>query len=247
MGNTTNYGWNTPNSTDLISDWVTQFLNTFNAVDTAVLNKSVPTRSFFSGRFVGANAYSVGTATNCQLNQNEFSGLPLYFDRDVTITNLAIRVTVAAASTTYRLGIYTAGVDINTPSHNWVVGSRVLDAGTVDGATTGVKNISGLTQPLTGGNVYWLVVARQGTSTGTTQRIAGITSSTSTDTSLWFTGASSPVAPFIPSLNAFDAPTYRPYERAPFATGVSGALPASFGTPASWSATNLPLVLARIQ
>lgn len=249
MGNTTNYGWNTPNSTDLISDWVANFLTTFNAVDSAVIRKAPPARGFASGKYVGANAYAVGASTSCDLRQNELSALPLYFDRDVTITNLAIQVTVAAASTTYRLGIFESANDLNALGFDWLPGQRVLDAGTVDGSTTGVKNISGLTQALTGGKVYWLAVARQGASTGTTQRIKGITSSTSTDTSLNFVGGSaSPTSPFAPLANSFENPTYRPYERAPFVTGVSGAFTISqFASIASWSSTNLPLVLARIQ
>lgn len=246
MSNTTNYGWNTPNSTDLISDWVANFLTTFNAVDTAMINKAAPARAFVSGNYVGANAFTTGAAVNCQLNQNELSALPLYFDRDVTITALAIRVTVAAANTTYRLGIFQEANSLTTP-HNWQPGNRIVDAGTVDGSTTGIRTITGLTTTLTGGRVYWLAVARQGSSTGTTQRIAGIPSTTSVPTAISYTGSVTITPTTPPGLTAFDAPDYQPYQRAPFATGISGALPTSFGTPASWSATNLPLVLTRIQ
>lgn len=77
-------------------------------------------------------------------------------DRACTVQSLSVFVTTAVASSTIRLGIY-ADDGAGRP------GSLLLDAGTVDSATTGFKELV-MSQVLTAG-LHWFGVAQQGGAT----------------------------------------------------------------------------------
>lgn len=77
---------------------------------------------------------------------------PFYVPVTITLTGMQVRVTTAGtASSVARLGVYAS-------DRNWSGGGAlVLDAGTVAVDSTGVKNLTGLSQSLTPG-WYWAVL-----------------------------------------------------------------------------------------
>jgi hypothetical protein len=83
---------------------------------------------------------------------NMMNAMPIYIPALTTFNSIAITVNSTAVGGVHRLGIYgsTAG---NRP------GTLVLDAGTVDSSTTGVKQIS-ISQTLSAG-IHWLVAVPQ--------------------------------------------------------------------------------------
>jgi hypothetical protein len=88
---------------------------------------------------------------------------PLFVPKGAGITAIGCEVTVVAASSVVRLGIY---ADAGSKP-----GARVVDAGTVDtSATTGIKEIA-LSQTFTDGGLFWLAGACQGG--GPTMRTLG--------------------------------------------------------------------------
>lgn len=70
----------------------------------------------------------------------------------LTITNIAVRVFTAAASSSCRLGVYAA-------DRNGIPTSLVLDAGAIDSSTTGIKAITGLSTALPVGRYLAVVVS----------------------------------------------------------------------------------------
>lgn len=78
---------------------------------------------------------------------------PVYFPQVQTINSLGVSVTTLAEGSVVRIGLYddAAGKPANL----------LLDAGTVDAATTGTKAITGLSQAVGPGTV-WVAVATQG-------------------------------------------------------------------------------------
>lgn len=83
------------------------------------------------------------------LNANLDYYEPFFVSKAFRVTDLAIEVTTAGAGLA-RIGIYAADQD-------WQPTTRVMDAGTVDISTTGVKTITGLTVDLPTG-AYLAVV-----------------------------------------------------------------------------------------
>lgn len=79
-------------------------------------------------------------------------GAYFYVDAATTFDMIGVEVTTAVASSTVRLGIYSVTNSLPT--------TLVLDAGTVDSSTTGVKQIV-ISQQLTKGS-YILVAVQQG-------------------------------------------------------------------------------------
>ncbi len=112
-------------------------------------------------RRVGATAdrwYTIpnlAIAVKLQL-ANKLIAMPIVVPVNITLDNIAIKVTTLAAGNA-RLGIY-------NDDGNMYPNALVLDAGTVDTSTTGVKTIS-INQALTGNNLYWLVVVFNATPT----------------------------------------------------------------------------------
>ena len=93
------------------------------------------------------------TAAARALVANRLFYTPFFVPRTTTFTRIGVNVSVLAASSTIRLGIYNNGNGV--PS-----GAPLLDAGTVSGATTGEKEIT-ISQTLTPG-WYWLAVVSDG-------------------------------------------------------------------------------------
>lgn len=92
-----------------------------------------------------ATAMTVSTA----LTANRIYAHPFIVPKTITLDRIAVNVTTLVASGQLRLGIYS---DSNSEPN-----SLILDAGTVDTSTTGVKTIT-INQQLTAG-LYWLVAA----------------------------------------------------------------------------------------
>lgn len=139
--------------------------------------------------------------------------IPVTLGKAITLTQLDVNVQTAGdAGSVVRVGVYG---DTGT----FGPGSRLLDAGTVATATTGIKTITGLSLALSAGT-YWLAAAVQTASTAPlmyTQTVGdardnpmGVFDSNSGF--VWANGATASVTGFSK-------------------TGVTGALPASYGTP----------------
>ncbi len=102
------------------------------------------------------SAWHAVTATQALLANRLYATI-LVVARDITVDRIAIRITVAgAANTDARLGIFNNGT-------NLYPGSLLLDAGTVDVDSIGVKAIT-INQALAKG-IYWLAVVSDGTPT----------------------------------------------------------------------------------
>lgn len=108
-------------------------------------------RVMSSGNYYGANGGMPGA--NAFANQQMWAA-PLWVPHAITIDRLACEVTVLAAGSTVRLGLYGSTV-ADTP------GTLILDAGTVDSATTGIKEILALSTRIPAG-LYWLAGVSQG-------------------------------------------------------------------------------------
>ena len=111
------------------------------------LEKLVPGQYFqstFSEQFSAADATLTADRLYC---------MPFVVARAMTFDRIAIKVNTLAAGAGARLGIYNSGVDAK-PS------TRLLDAGVVSVATTGIKAAS-INQQLAGG-LYWLACVSDG-------------------------------------------------------------------------------------
>lgn len=128
--------------------------------------------------------------------------LPFWPGRTATVTAVAANVTLALVGGNIRFGLYTA-------TTAGLPGSLVADYGTVDAGITGIRQISGLStsvRPV----LHYLVVGRQGgvLNLGLTTRATG--------------------DPIVSESTPTIAGNFSAYTQ----TGITGALPASFGTPA---------------
>jgi hypothetical protein len=115
-------------------------------------------------RFLLPSRYHVfpgGTNTTHTLTANQLCAVPFFTPVARTVTRLAIHVTTAFAGNA-RLGVYQDNGSIYP-------GALVLDAGTVDTGTTGLKEITGLNISLAANTLYWLALVANAAST-----IAGI-------------------------------------------------------------------------
>lgn len=92
-----------------------------------------------------ATAMTVSTA----LTANRIYAHPFIVSKTITLDRIGVNCTTLIASGGLRLGIYS--------DTNGEPGALVLDAGTIDTSTTGVKTIT-INQQLTAG-LYWLVAA----------------------------------------------------------------------------------------
>lgn len=128
--------------------------------------------------------------------------LPFWPGRTCTLTAVAANVTLALVGGNLRFGLYTA-------TAAGLPGSLVADYGTVDAGLTGIRQITGLSttvRPV----LHYLVVGRQGGALN-----LGLTTRSTGD-------------PIVSEATPTIAGNFSAYTQ----TGITGALPASFGTPA---------------
>ena len=135
----------------------------------------------------------------------------IHIPATITFDRIACNVTIGAANALVRLGIYTS-------NSNGVPSSLVLDAGTADASTSGVKQIT-INQQLTAGD-YWLSLASQG----------------ATCTIHTFSGANN-----FCTTTSFTPWGYDCWNIA----GITGALPASYNEGGSSMTYNAPLMMLR--
>lgn len=111
-------------------------------------------RNLAAGRYyAGLTGATTGTGT---LGQSVLTLFPTFIDDRTRIDRLAARVSAAVAGATVRLGIY--GDSAGLP------GNLLLDAGTIDAATAGAKELTvDLTLPP---GRYWLGGVSQGGTPG---------------------------------------------------------------------------------
>lgn len=162
-----------------------------------------PYRNIVSGRWYGPGPHTPGVSAS---GAGVLSAIPFWVPVSFQADRIACEVTTAAASSAVRLGVY-ASSPTDHPD------SVVLDAGTVDSTTTGVKELT-IAQTLNRG-LYWLAAVPQGGSP--TLRTIGA-------------GSSPPVAPatFDGSVGSVGMSNY-------FMTSVNGALPVWSGSSAGGS------------
>lgn len=104
-----------------------------------------------SGDYVGS-AFCFGNTTDTSVSLGDMNACPIYVAADLTFTAVAMIVDTATATAVHRLGIYAS-------TSRGLPGTLVIDAGTVNSATTGVKTAT-ISQPLTSG-LYWCVAVPQ--------------------------------------------------------------------------------------
>ena len=154
------------------------------------------------------------TATGGQaLVSGDLGAVPFILAAGATLDSIGVNVTSGAAGSTVRLGIYDD--DTGYP------GDLVLDAGTVDTATTGVKEAS-ISQVLEVGR-YWLAAVAQG---GTPSIVCQTVN----------TGAGGMVG--ASSATSVIQSCFR-------VAGVTGALPTPFGATEISLAARAPVVMVR--
>jgi hypothetical protein len=155
---------------------------------------------------VAAGRWHLLPAYGAQATANVPAGtmfaLPFQPGRTCTLTAVAANVTLALVGGVLRFGLYTA-------TAGGLPGALVSDFGTVSVGVTGIRQISGLStvvRPV----LHYLVVGRQGgaVNLGLTTRATG--------------------DPIVSEASPTIAGNFSAYTQ----TGITGALPASFGTPA---------------
>lgn len=77
---------------------------------------------------------------------------PILIPKATTADRVCLQVATAAASALWRLGIYADAGTANTP----YPGSLLYEAGTIDGSTTGVKELTPGTPPSMPAGIYWV-------------------------------------------------------------------------------------------
>ena len=118
---------------------------------------AVPQRTG-GGNYVGP---TTNTVASTALVDGRLTYTPITIPYNTTITELNVNVVTGAASSVVRLGIYEDG--------GGGPGSLLLDAGTVDSSTNGLKTITLGTPLVVPAGIYWLAgVAQGGTPTVTT-------------------------------------------------------------------------------
>lgn len=188
---------------------------------TWISNMQMRDLSSFRTASSGINQYytspMTGTALGtAALTVNVLRALPFIAPKNITIDTFAVNVTTASSGAV-RLGIY-------NDDGNLYPSSLVVDAGTINSGSTGVKTISN-TQSLVGGKLYWLV-----TVTNTTPTLRGFA-----------VGSLVPILGCVSTLGT---------AAASFGWSVAftyNSLPASFpGGGAAITATPLPAVFVRL-
>lgn len=170
---------------------------------TGPLTSTAASRRLRAGYYYAADyvARSTGASSNGQMRLAGFVvGASTTFDR------IRVEVTSAgSAGSVHRLGIYGSGAD-GAPD------ALVLDAGTVDTTTTGLKDIT-ISQALPPG-IYWIAVVQQGSPTTTatlrtvTESLLAPNSGAATAAAGWFQDAVTAALPanYSGTLTAGSAP-----------------------------------------
>ncbi len=107
-------------------------------------------RKIVTGRYYGPGPHTPSTGAN---GAGLLMAIPFWVPEAFLADRIACEVTTAAASSTVRLGIYNTSM-LDQPN------ILVVDAGTVDSSTTGVKELT-ISQVLRPG-LYWLAAVPQG-------------------------------------------------------------------------------------
>lgn len=144
-----------------------------------------------------------GAPGSANVPVNRMFALPFMPGRAVTLTGMAANVTLALVGGNLRMGVYNAD-EQGLPT------TRVADYGTVGAGVLGVQSITSMSTPLRP-VLYYLVIGRQGglVNLGLTTMLTG-----------------------DPIVSETTTPVIGGNRNAYYIDGVSGALPASFGTPA---------------
>lgn len=142
---------------------------------------------------------------------NTMYAMAVFFPESVTLTKLSVYCVAAQAAKSVRLGVYSVSAGLP--------GSLILDAGVVSLATTGIKEITGLSLAVAAGT--WLFFTALSNASSAT-----VLSTSGTSIESWMFGTSDPS--ISPQSGFTVAQTY-------------GALPSTFGTavphnivPAVW-------------
>jgi hypothetical protein len=165
--------------------------------------------------------YSFGTTATTPLNNNEVQASTIFVLRPVKVDEIAIEVTASAVDGVGRLGIYAADAD-GFPS------DLLVDAGTYDASTPGVKAIALSPAVTLPEGLNYLVNVRQGAGSYSVRRT--INSS----------------AGAMYSVTAANAVGANPNSLGFRRSSVSGALPATFGTPTQNSELALIKMAVRV-
>ncbi len=99
-----------------------------------------------SGRYITGTTAAAGTGSVSELANRLLAG-QCFIRHPIRIDRIGVNVTTAIASGSVRLGIYESLA-------SGLPGSLILDAGTIDAATTGFKEIT-IDQALDGPRMYW--------------------------------------------------------------------------------------------
>jgi hypothetical protein len=153
--------------TDSVSSTSTTTAATPNAVKTAndnantrLLQYALPWQiTYRSGYFYETRNGATINTVQCPTSRLQF--MPLFLPVGITIDRIGAECTGAVASSVFRLGIYNA-------DSNGVPSTLVLDAGTIDTASTGAKSIT-ISQSLSAG-LYYLCGVNQNGAANTTMR-----------------------------------------------------------------------------
>lgn len=172
-----------------------------------------------TGNYYGSFVTGAAQTTQGIASANSLRAFPFYLPKTAKFDRIGVRVTTLASGAVprLRLGIY-------EDTGNVYPGKLVLDAGEVNVATTGVKEIT-IDQTLQGGKLYWLVLVGQ----DTTALVVAATAA----------GDVIPVLGYESDLSGTPLSGWA-------VTQTYGALPATFptGSPVGWT-LGVPLIVLR--
>lgn len=190
-----------------------------------IVDKRVPVAPQMHPRLKTGSAYYIipqGQQGAGTLTQGLMRSVPILLPGGITLDRISMEVTTASAGTTARLGIY-------ADSGYGYPGALMLDAGTIDASTTGMKEIT-ISQAITIPGVYWLVCAAQGS--------GGTGSLRTFNNPIW----SLPIITSFTALPTIGTST-NSFE---VTSGVSGALPDPFASVPLTLSTAMPRIVVRV-
>lgn len=172
--------------------------------DTALAGKVGDSPNPTSGSYFGPSSHGPGRGTTANITPvlNTHYATPFYVPNAMTIDRIGVNVATAVAATLARLGIYTMGAD-------GLPGTLLLDAGTVDTATTGFKELT-VSQALSKAWYFTVLAGNNGTvafsAVNASRSPLGIVSNAATQDSV---GAVTIVRADITLPTSFGTPTGR--------------------------------------
>lgn len=132
----------------------------YDLADTKLLKYAIPSQlKYRSGYWYEPRIGSTIVTNTYTINRLFY--YPLFIQENISLDRLGAECTTAVASSTFRLGLYNSDT-------NGVPSTLILDAGTIDTSTTGLKSIT-ISQTLSAG-FYFLAFAQQGGATNATMR-----------------------------------------------------------------------------